>query len=703
MSADCVRRALLIGIDCYMPNELPDGTSYPHLAGCVRDVNLVEVLLTKTLGVKPEHLIKLTASGDGLQPTEPNHLWPTYANIVAAFQSLTASAHPGDLVYIHFSGHGGRAATVYPEIKNQNGLDESLVPADIDHGDGQYLRDLEVAHLLAGMVAKELVVTVVLDCCHSGGMTRAGSGVAARGIASADHRPRSHQSLVAPGKQLIDTWRDLTNPAHARVQATRSVTSSGGWLPEPKGYTLLSACRANEIAYEQPFDEQGNMGALTYWMLDSVRDIGPGLSYKVLHDRIVAKVHGQFASQTPQLQGEGDRIVFGIDRVKAFYAVNVIRTEGDDRVLLAAGQAHGLGMAARFAVFPHGTTVFDDATMRLATVKVTQLGATESWADVEERAGDASLEAGSQAVLASAGRMRLIRKVTLVRAPASDALDDEAARAALDSVADALAEAGWVRLANSDETPDFQVGVDRDGAFEILDPAGQPIPRLRPPIRTSTPDAAIKVVRRLEHLAKYRALRELSNFDAMSPLAHGLDVTLTAWAETYEPGEPFEGQPLAPGTGLTVLCPGWWVALRIRNNASVPLNVSVFNLQPGWGAKQIWPYDASSFRLLDPRTEELLPLQASLLDEYDEGEDILKVFATVGTTDFRWLELPPLDTPSAPLRVGRAPVDELERLFSAFSADRPATRNFEPPAQASRSWTTEQVTLAVRRTAAITP
>ena len=31
--------ALLIGVDYYYPNTLPEGGSYPSLRGCVRDIN----------------------------------------------------------------------------------------------------------------------------------------------------------------------------------------------------------------------------------------------------------------------------------------------------------------------------------------------------------------------------------------------------------------------------------------------------------------------------------------------------------------------------------------------------------------------------------------------------------------------------------------------------------------------------------------
>mgnify|MGYP001547264349 FL=1 len=80
---------------------------------------------------------------------------------------------------------------------------------------------------------------------------------------------------------------------------------ASGWLLEPQGYTLLAACRANESAYEYPFNGHEKIGVLTYWLLDTLRQAGPNTSYKMVHDRILAKVHGQFEQQTPMLQGAG--------------------------------------------------------------------------------------------------------------------------------------------------------------------------------------------------------------------------------------------------------------------------------------------------------------------------------------------------------------------------------------------------------------
>lgn len=64
--------ALLIGIDCYLPNRLPDDGYYPALSRCVRDINHVEEFLQHRLGLSEESILKLTATNFGSnEPSEP--------------------------------------------------------------------------------------------------------------------------------------------------------------------------------------------------------------------------------------------------------------------------------------------------------------------------------------------------------------------------------------------------------------------------------------------------------------------------------------------------------------------------------------------------------------------------------------------------------------------------------------------------------
>ncbi|MEL7038752.1 MAG: caspase family protein, partial [Cyanobacteria bacterium J06592_8] len=413
--------ALLIGIDCYLPNELPEG-SYGSLKGCVRDINHVEAFLKNRLQVPETHITKLTASHlkGSTEPSEPQELLPTYENMVAKFQEITEKAQPQDQVYIHYSGHGGRAATIYPKLKGEDGIDESLVPTDIGNSKARYLRDLELAKLLQNMVDKGLVVTVALDSCHSGGAARKigeNTDIRRASGGAIDTTPRPTESLVASENELVQTWQSLAQ----NNQNTRNVTSSG-WLPEPKGYTLLAACRDNEYAYETDFDGERH-GALTYWLLRSLEKFGTGVSAKTLHDRIFAKVHTQFEKQTPMLQGERDRTFFGNNSVSPQFTVPVVQVDLEkNQVKLNAGQAHGLRKGSEFAIYSPKTTDLTQTNQRLALAQIKRLGAANSWATITQMLGENKIEDiddGAPALLLYPN-LKLIRKVGLLLPEAKD-------------------------------------------------------------------------------------------------------------------------------------------------------------------------------------------------------------------------------------------------------------------------------------------
>ena len=687
--------ALLMGADGYLRNRLPDGSSYPPLSGCVRDVARVEAFLCERLGLSVERILRLSASHvGGEEPPEPRDQWPTYENMVAAFRRVAETARPGDHVYIHYSGHGGRTRTRFPELKGPDGLDECLVPVDIGTPTARYLRDIELAYLLRLMVDKGLLVTIVLDSCHSGGATRGGGHVRVRGLGVVDTTSRPSESLVASDEALAGAWRALAGVA------ARGFALGSGWLPEPKGYVLLAACRPSEFAYEYAFDGREHQGALTYWLLDALRHIGPGFTYKLLHDRVVAAVHSQFERQTPQLYGEATRVVLGVEHVPALYAVNILLVDqAAGRVLLNTGQAQGVRRGAEFAVYPAGMADFSHREARVALVELTDVGATESWARIVERSGTAQLDPGAQAVPVDPGGVRLRREVRLViDAGVSTTIDQQHA---LDVVRDAIARdgGGWVAVAEDGASADYQMSVTSDGLYEIRDPAGNPLPNVTPPIAVAEQDAAGQLVRRLMHLSRYHAVRQLDNYDALSPLSRGLTVELLRAQPGYESGDRPDPRPFEEPGGTPTLAIGDWVFLHIRNESPKVLNVVVLDLDPGWGISQVYPSRVDTdFRPLDPGQEEWLPLQADLPASYVEGTDILKVLATEGTASFRWLELPPLDQPLTREGLSRGrPRSGLEQLLADVAAEHPAARDLKPAAYPSREWIAAQVEVRISR------
>ena len=679
--------AVLIGIDYYAPNVLPDGGHYPCLGGCVRDIKDVENLLLSKLRLTGQQITKLTVSNpkEG-EPPEPPEQWPTYENITGAFKQLTQKAHPGDQVYIHYSGHGGRTTTAFPELKGQNGLDESLVPTDIGTLGTRYVRDVELSHLLRTMVDKELLVTIVLDSCHSGGATRGMGGAVVRGIPSIDTTQRPTDSLVAERDELVASWRRAAT-------SSRDVKLGSGWLPNAEGYVLLTACRANELANEYAFDGKERNGALTYWLLDSLNQITPEVTYRALHSRVLNKVHAKFSQQTPQIHGERDRVVFGTSRLDMPEAVDITKVDVErELVWLGTGQSQGVRKGSRFAIYPSGTIDFSRASDRLALTEVEQLQATESRARITHALKEV-VTAGDRAVMIDVGPIRLKGRVCLVhQEDLPQGIDQyEAVEKAKRAIQ--LEGSGWVRLVGAGEESDFQVVTNVNGEYEIWDPSGRAIPNLRPALLITAPESPSLIAQRLVHLTKYRNVKLLDNVDPTSPLANKIEVEFIGMQSDYDPSERPEPRPFTEIGGTPTLRVGDWTFLRIKNSSTRDVNISVLNLKPGWGISLVY-----SPNIFAPGEEQVLPFQANLAAGYEEGVDVLKVFATAGDVNFRWLELPTLDVPPAMRGLTRSAfTNPLEEMLEAMAADKPSTRELNPASYPSREWASAQVEVLTQR------
>ncbi|MEZ2227348.1 MAG: caspase family protein [Microcoleus sp.] len=705
--------ALLIGIDGYQPNRL-----YKNLKGCFRDINLVADYLLKTLKIPSEKIFKLTSPNPEVAETiETKDPEPTYENIVAQFHAITEIAQPGEQVYIHYSGHGGRMTTIYPELKGNDQQDEGIVPMDVGNEGGRYLRDVELTTLLKRMTDKGLIVTVIMDSCHSGEATR-GDDVAIRG-GEIDTAPRDSESLVASRQELIENWLALTDGTvvSERSRTAASITP-GHWLPQSKDYVLLAACRPSEYAFEYTVSGKERHGALTYWMIDTLTSSPSGLTYKTLHDRVSAKIQSKFPQQMPMLVGESDRFVFGVDRGSLQYAVNVLEVIEEEvteagsepkkipkQVRLDAGMENGLSPGYRFAIYGFGTTDFTQKNKQLAIVEIAKVGASDAWANVIEVLRQDKIDQGSQAVMLSAP-VELVRGVRLFKKEVGEkdnqlnqAIKDQE-DAALKAVEAALAGNGWLKLADAQQKEDYQVAVNQKGEYEIC--IGTPIANLTSALKIEDSDAPQKVVKRLVHLVKYQAIQQLSN--QFSDLTNKLEVELLT-QPNWQPGMQKKPQPFPDQTNLVVKS-GEYAFLRIKNTSSQVLNVAVLDLESNWAVSRIrLQIPEGIFYPFDPDREMLISLAMKLPDtgKSSKGAETLKVFATVKPNDFRWLELPSLDQEidqkSATLPRGENPLGQLLAAVGADVDSQPeipsyrATAIFDP----SQEWTTKEIKITLTR------
>ncbi len=156
------KRALLIGISAY-PKTQYQQLNWHNIHGA-NDV----ALLAATL--KRQGFAVATLTGAQARA----------AAVRKALKTLSAKSRPGDLVYVHFSGHG-------QPVEDRNGdeadgWDEALVPYDAGQRyvagvyDGRHhIIDDELNGCITALrrrVGKEGCVYVVIDACHSGGESR---------------------------------------------------------------------------------------------------------------------------------------------------------------------------------------------------------------------------------------------------------------------------------------------------------------------------------------------------------------------------------------------------------------------------------------------------------------------------------------------------------------------------------------------------
>ena len=694
--------ALLIGINFYFPHRLPEGNCYKNLKGCVQDINHVETYLKNTFNLTPDQIIKLTAtaSDNPEQPQEPPELLPTYENIVNKFKEVTAKAQPQDLVYIHYSGHGGRAKTIYEDIKGFAAFDEALVPTDIGQPNSRYLRDLELAKLLDDMVQKQLAVTVVFDSCHSGGATRDETkeeeNIAARGSHFIDMTDRPKDSLVAPPEEFAQMSRNI-------VTNSRGGTVADSLFPTPNGYTLIAACRDHELAYEKVFEGTERNGALTYFLLKALRQFGTDISVQELYDRIFPLVNNDFQRQTPLLIGETERTFFGVQTVKVSRTAPVMKVDvAKNRVQLQMGQASGIKKGAEFDIFKFRTRDFKDNDQRIASATVVELGASDCWVEITQlynlrtinnQLQEGMIDIGFPAYYVGPG-VKQIRKVRLLLPEALaqfPGINLSSIPTTIKQSKERVEGHRWIEFCSAeepDDNVDYFVSLNSEGEYWILDANKQRIKNILFPIKVDEPEVEERLINRLIHVARYYTVLDLDNEDAFAPLNGKLKVELVK-------SEKRQQVVVNTGDKVPELEVGERVALRIYNQANRILSISALILQADLSIIKFYP-EGTAGEGVDPGQFRETRFDIKLPENYQEGVDVIKVFATVDSTNFQLLELPALDQ----ARKGfgdQKPTNSLEKLLSAVVDEDKPTRNIKVVVDASEEWTTEKVEFVVKK------
>jgi hypothetical protein len=96
---------------------------------------------------------------------DDDHQHPTFLNITEAFKALSEQSQPGDAVFVHFSGHGGRILDSNDDADGGS-YDEVIIPSD--YTTSGLIRDTLLFKTLLAPMRYGVTVTILIDACDTG-------------------------------------------------------------------------------------------------------------------------------------------------------------------------------------------------------------------------------------------------------------------------------------------------------------------------------------------------------------------------------------------------------------------------------------------------------------------------------------------------------------------------------------------------------
>ena len=225
----------------------------------------------------------------------------TKAGIVGTFMRMATLCKQGDVVYIHYSGHGQQMTDVHNDEKD--GLDECWIPYDACrkasatyHGE-KHLTDDELnvyLNAIRNKIGAKGKLLVVIDACHSGDGTRGDDDEIVRGV---------EDTLVVDSQYargLYETFEAIKSffvgdKGKENVINTKAKPLAERWI-------TISACRSDQVNIEM---KKPTVGKLTYALWKELKNID-----KVGNDEFMKRIR-KFVNrntssrpQQPEMTGE---------------------------------------------------------------------------------------------------------------------------------------------------------------------------------------------------------------------------------------------------------------------------------------------------------------------------------------------------------------------------------------------------------------
>ena len=619
--------ALLIGINFYRVV----GETSP-LEGWARDVQQLHQHLE---GRDRIHTILLKASigneGGSTKPCEDESQWPTLNNVRSSISMIISQASAGDLVHIHFSGHGVRRKTKSENFGDHKSGDLALVLYD-PISNVRYLQGLVLACMLEELVDKGRQPVLVLDCCYSGSVLR-------------DEPNRNGEIREAVFNAEIDRQSsspDLSSKKLIFTAPKRDAMAHPDWLLNPDGYAIITACGPDEISRELKFGDGSKVGPLSYFLLlalQSMQRRKASMSLKSIYDYVSVQFHAGLIKQTPRRYGNQNACLLSHLDIEHNPLETRVRWQGSD-LILEAGQIHAVAendeyrMQAPWEEDQHSTAPI---LCRVKTVNAftSVLEAVNVDTDVS--------------VIQTAWRA-----VPCTHLPNRYISVELSSQLQHEKWQETIAVSKFLKTQKtSSPLTGVYIEISDENEYQILDESRCKVRGL-PTIPTRSSSAISDTVDILDHIAKFKHIERLENRVPNPEFEQHIKIELVdpKGHATYS-------------TGNLHVNHGETVELRCLNLSHKPAYLSVINLTPLWGIDNILRKKYGDYKDLTPMGSNSIPHVADttplkvrmtipkVLEHMSECSDVIKVFVTSRPVSLSSLCLPALASTDQVIEPGR--------------------------------------------------
>ncbi len=497
--------ALLVGIDNYSP----ESRGVNSLKGSVNDIKAIEAYLRKQIATDDKwELVEKILTND----------LATRQGVIDGFLKHLCQADSEDVVLFYYSGHGSYE-TVPEVFRNQERDDKigTIVCYDSRTSEGLDLAAQELSYLIEQVAKNNPHILIILDCCHSGTAIRDPEAVE-RQIYS-DRKVRDLKDFLFP-KEWLD-YR-LSNSY------------------QPPRHIALAACRNIQTTKEYKASDGQTRGAFSYFLTEALQRTNGSLSYANLFQDINALITGKVKNQSPQIEATSDDLIKTFLLGAAGEHINYFSLSYDNNThcnwVINGGILHGIHPKSEgdtfLAIFPQGTQAekLQEIGNAICEATLTQVFTEVSIAEIIGDISQLSKDEPYWAIVTSVPLPKL--KVYFQ----GNVIGVEVARTTLSTVDGSTSL--FVRETESLTDADYYLEAI-NGQYWIKQPADkQPLVAPVPEVADRqgyTQQRANQIIKRLEHIARWRNILELKT-PPTSQIKAGdveMEVTVTSGGKEY--------------------------------------------------------------------------------------------------------------------------------------------------------------------------